>query len=232
MEKRIIDKELGEIVLRHSQRARHYSLKIGNGQIEAIMPMQGDEKRMVQFIEENRAKLLKALQKHPRKALLDEHCQRQMTTFRLHICRAERENFYMQLAAGVLHIACPMDTDFASDEVQTILKQMVERALRHEAKRLLPDRLKRLAQQHGFRYAGVKITHSRTHWGACNGKQAITLSLQLMTLPWHLIDYVLLHELCHTREMNHSDKFWAWMDRVTDGKAKELRQELKEKHTL
>lgn len=232
MEKRIIDKELGEIVLRHSQRARHYSLKIGNGQIEAILPMQGDEKRMVQFIEENRARLLKALQKHPRKALLDEDCQRQMTTFRLHIFRTRRENFYMQLTEGVLHIACPMDTDFAADEVQKLLKQMVERALRHEAKRLLPNRLATLAQQHGFRYSGVKITNSRTHWGACNAKQAITLSLQLMTLPWHLIDYVLLHELCHTREMNHSERFWEWMDRVTDGKAKELRRELKENHPL
>ncbi len=49
-----------------------------------------------------------------------------------------------------------------------------------------------------------------------------------MLVPAHLIEYVILHELCHTREMNHGDKFWKLMDKVTDGKSKALRQELKQ----
>lgn len=232
MEKKIVDKGLGEIILRHSSRAKHYTLKICNGQITAILPLQGDEKKMLQFIEDNRDKLLKALQKHPRKQLFDDRTERQMTTFSLHIFRTERANFYMKLEKGILHIACPQDTDFQSEEAQDILKQLIEKALRHEAKRLLPSRLLSLAKQHGFTCTGVKINNSHTHWGSCNGKKSINLSLQLMTLPWHLIDYVLLHELCHTVEMNHSEKFWMQMDRVTNGKAQALRQELKTNHTL
>jgi predicted metal-dependent hydrolase len=51
-----------------------------------------------------------------------------------------------------------------------------------------------------------------------------------MLLPAHLIDYVILHELCHTKEMNHGVNFWRWMDRVTDNKSKELRTQLKKHH--
>ncbi len=97
-------------------------------------------------------------------ALLDERSELQATTFRLHIFRTERSNFYMRLEDGVLHIACPNETRFEEEEVQSLLKSMLEKALRHEAKRLLPERITLLARQHGFMLTGVKINNSKTHW--------------------------------------------------------------------
>lgn len=232
MEKNIQDKDLGVITLRTTPRATRYTLKISKGKITATMPPGGDEKRMIAFIMENKPKLIKALQKHPARPLIDEQTQLQATTFQTHIFRTERENFYMRLEEGILHIACPLEACFEREEVQSLLKSMLEKAFRHEAKRLLPQRITRLAQQHGFTLTGVKIYNSKTHWGSCTPRKSVNLSLYLMLLPWHLVDYVLLHELCHTIEMNHSEKFWMLMDKVTDNQAIRLRNELKSYHML
>ncbi len=103
--------------------------------------------------------------------------------------------------------------------------------MRFAAKAYLPRRTAELAYMWGFKYKSVKIQSSRTRWGSCSVSCSINYSLFLMSVPEHLIDYVILHELCHTIHHDHSPAFWAEMDRVTDGKAKQLRQELRKYHT-
>ena len=73
----------------------------------------------------------------------------------------------------------------------------------------------------------VKINNAKTRWGSCSIENNITLSLQLMRLPDYLIDYVILHELAHTKVKNHSIHFWDFLDSITDSKAKNLDKELK-----
>ncbi len=231
MEKKIQDPELGIITLRVSPRARRYSIRVRAGQVIATLPAGGSESRLLAFVEENRERLAKALREHPSRPLLDERTEIDFASFKLRIVRSERANFYMRLADGELRITCPADTCFEDEEVQATLRAMVERALRHEAKRLLPPRLSALAARHGFHYTGVRIHNSRTRWGSCSSRKGINLSLSLMRLPWHLIDYVLLHELCHTVEMNHGERFWSLLDRVTGGRARASREELR-KYTI
>lgn len=228
MDKVIKDPEFGEIVISRSPRARHYSIKISRGQVVGILPERtGDEAKLWAFIEKQRAKIRSALKRHPRPPLLNEQTELHAATFSVRIFCTERSTFYLSLKDGMLLIACPKDTPFEKEEIQQLLHNLLEKALRHEAKRVLPQRLMALAKQHHFTCSGVKINNSRTHWGSCTPRKSINLSLSLLLLPWHLVDYVLLHELCHTIEMNHSDRFWRLMDQVTEGKARVLRQELK-----
>jgi len=98
--------------------------------------------------------------------------------------------------------------------------------LRKLAKQYLPQRTAELARQWGFTFKGVKVQPSRTRWGSCSTSCSINFSLYLVTVPSHLIDYVILHELCHTKHHDHSAAFWAEMNRVTDNKAWALRKEL------
>ena len=90
-----------------------------------------------------------------------------------------------------------------------------------EARKKIIGRLNQLAEQYGFTYNRVSIRNQRTRWGSCSGKGTISLNMKLVALPPELFDYVLLHELVHTRIHNHSQKFWKELDKyVENGKAK------------
>ena len=99
--------------------------------------------------------------------------------------------------------------------------------LRRAAKADLPERIARLAAATGLRYEKLSIRASRTKWGSCSGQNHISLSLFLMTLPEHLRDFVILHELCHTVHHNHSPRFHALLDRLVGGHEKALNRELR-----
>lgn len=225
--KTIEDNELGVITLIINPRARRYSLRIRNGIVTGIIPPGGDLKIMLGMIERNRPKLVEMQKKYPPRPILDEANHFKTHTFQLYIFRAPVKGFRMKLSDGLLHIACPDDTRFADPHVQDLLYSFIERAMRHEAKRVLPLRLRELAWRHGFNYQGVSIRNSKTRWGSCSSRKTISLSLSILLLPPHLIDYVLLHELCHTCEMNHSPRFWQLMDTVTNNTSSALRKELK-----
>ena len=91
---------------------------------------------------------------------------------------------------------------------------------RAAARRRLTDRLRQLADRHGFAYSRVILRRQQTRWGSCSRKNVISLNLKLVVLDGDLIDYVILHELAHTRVHDHSRKFWAELDKyVGSGKA-------------
>ena len=90
---------------------------------------------------------------------------------------------------------------------------------RVQARRLLVERLGQLARKHGFTYNKVFVKNQKTLWGSCSSVNNINLNVNLVRLPEELRDYVILHELVHTRHKNHSKAFWSEMDRLTgDGK--------------
>ena len=110
--------------------------------------------------------------------------------------------------------------------VQHRAHQACERALAAEAKTILPHRIKSLSSLHGYPYKELKIRKLTSRWGSCSSQKNITLSYFLMQLPWELIDYVILHELVHTRHLNHSPGFWRALEELAPG-AKALQKEIR-----
>jgi predicted metal-dependent hydrolase len=116
--------------------------------------------------------------------------------------------------------------EIQSIESQDYIRNIIEKILRIEAKSYLPKRVDELAKKHNFTYQKLAIKNTKTRWGSCSFKNNINLSLHLMRLREELIDYVILHELVHTKVKNHSREFWTTLD-IHCPKSKSLDRELK-----
>lgn len=108
---------------------------------------------------------------------------------------------------GVLQVVSLSLTDTAP-------RSLIEAWYRREAKRCLPARLAPYAQRLGVAPKRISIRAQRTRWGSCSSNGTICLNWRLLLLPSDLCEYVLLHELCHLRHMDHSARFWALVESV------------------
>jgi predicted metal-dependent hydrolase len=97
---------------------------------------------------------------------------------------------------------------------------------KEDAKKRLISQVAELAKKHGFHYNRIFIRNQRTRWGSCSVKNNINLNIKLASLPQDLADYVILHELVHTRIKNHGKAFWKTLDRLMNN-SKEVDKRLK-----
>ena len=229
--KRVVpDQDFGQIIIRTRITARNISMRTKPDGLHVTVPPRCLTSRIMAVIEEYRPKLLEKWQKSVEQPL-DLNFRIDAPCFRLHLEEGRFSRFTLRMNEEDITICCPPQTDFSQKAVQDLLRNAIIRALKKSAQAYLPPLLSELAGHYGFKYKKVKITGSKSRWGSCSATGSINLSCYLMLLPPHLMDYVLLHELTHTKEMNHGPQFWEILNDLTEGRAKTLRAELKNFHT-
>ena len=96
---------------------------------------------------------------------------------------------------------------------QTILTGEELKSLADKAATVLPEKVWSFAKQMGVTYGRITIRSQRTRWGSCSAKGNLNFNCLLMLCPEEVQDYVVIHELCHRKEMNHSAAFWAEVEK-------------------
>jgi predicted metal-dependent hydrolase len=222
----ITDDEFGTVTLQRSPRASHVRIKVGtDGRLRASLPLFAPTGLVKQLIHSSRTEIRTMLREHHSLSVFTDGMQigksHTLTAYEGIGTRPAAKRHGQQIT-----VTLPAGTPIEAPAVQAAIRPVVVEALRKEAKSYLPKRLARLAEQYGFTYQKVRFSHASGRWGSCSSAGTISLNIALMKLPFPLIDYVLLHELSHTVELNHSEAFWAIVEQC-DPDYKAHRREIK-----
>lgn len=231
MMKKVFVDEVGEITLRKIKNAKRIALKIKQtGEVLITMPLSISYHEALNFAQQQKGWIQSIHEKvkvNQQNNLITPAQNNAFPFFQVQFEIWEQPKIKVQYRPPVLCLFYPGLMNESNPEIQHLLKEAIGNILKLEAKKRLPGMIKFQAAKHGFTYNKLTIRKSATRWGSCSSKQNINLSVYLMLLPDELIEYVILHELCHTLEMNHGEGFYQHMDRVTHGQTMALKTQLK-----
>ncbi len=219
--KTIIYPEIGQVEFRKSHRAKRLSINVRVPRnVRVVLPIDVSFSIAEKFVQTKRQWIIDHLcrldNRTPEVPIFDENQPIKTRYHTLELCAAQRTNekIDINVLPGIIQIHYPENLAIQHESVQKAIRLGMLKAYGIEAREILPKRTFELSRQFGFRYAGLRIKNQKTRWGSCSSRNHINLNLQLMRLPDHLIDYVILHELTHTKIKNHNEIFWSELARV------------------
>lgn len=206
----IIDDEFGVIEYRRSSQARYVRIRVtDDGIIRASLPKRAPLYLVKELINSSRDEIRSLLSAQVSKGPLHTNGMQIGHSHRLYITYSDITEPTKTINEQNLYISLPSQYEHNTRLAHIFIKDQVKYVLKREAKAYLPRRLSYLASTYGFVYDRVRFGNQRGRWGSCSSSGTISLNVALMSLPNELIDYVLIHELAHTRQMNHSQEFWS-----------------------
>ena len=225
--------QIGSVTYKRNVRARRLSISIKSSSgVRVTIPGTLSFRSAEEFVLSKSKWIIEKLCYFNSNILKFDHSDEFITrNHKLNFTQVDGNKIVVKVKEPIISVQFPANIDIASNQVQEAAKKGIELAYRIEAHQYLPKRVQELANIHNFRYNRLGIKKATTRWGSCSAKNNINLNIYLMKLPDHLIDYIIIHELCHTIHKNHGPKFWEELNRKTNGNAKLLAKEVKQYRT-
>lgn len=187
------------IVIKKSKRAKHIQLRIHKtGEINLIVPLRSSIEKALNFLDEQ----LEWIEKKISKLAFNKNKFRYLDSrINIRSITDKKDNLFSIYW---------FDNELIKSTSQEIkVEQLYDQWLFEKAKLFIPQRVHQLADKYGFVFNSVKVKRLRSRWGSCSSKKNLSFSYRLMQFDFNVIDYVIIHELCHLKEMNHSKAFWS-----------------------
>ena len=206
--------------IRFSQKAKYLQLRItSSDQLELIIPKRYSIKDGEKFIHDK----IDWIEKYQKK-IIRSGDKKEFFLFGEKIQVEQSFNFFLKkhkvsFKKNILSVESPAGSQIKKEEFYNFY-------LRKIAKEYFFNRAKYLSEKSGLIFKSIKIRGQKTRWGSCSSKGSLSFNYKLLRFRKEVIDYVIIHELCHRKEMNHSLEFWKLVEKICpDYKA--LKRELK-----
>ena len=185
------------------------------------------------FVIENREWIVKTIQVQKQKGTKriftpQSHFTCRSTMLRFVTNEAQKRILSAKINGYIVTISYnPELVDFKLDSVQKFIKKVILASMSKEAEAILLPKIAEISKRTGLKFNKVSIGNALTRWGSCSSRNEIILSCRLLLLPDHLIDFIILHELCHIAHKNHGPKFHALLEQLSGGMKSQYEKELK-----
>lgn len=201
-----------DYILRYSKKAKYLQVQVTRRGVEVVVPIKKKLSHNViqEFLQKKQAWIDRSKKKifftesNYQTPSLPSHIYlrplNQRWSVRYLSMSHKKINFHANLNHEITLLGPIQNETNCFDQLRRWLKQF--------AKAYLTEQLNLLSNETGLRFQNLSIRNNLTRWGSCSAKADINLCCKLMFLPYSLMRYVLLHELCHTKYMNHGKRFW------------------------
>ncbi len=194
------------INVRTSSRARHLRLVSSIRGVEAVVPEGYDEDRLQKFVQYKREWIIKSARYYSRLREIAGHVESDNNAIyylgKRYTLRLVRDRLASVVVSDALGTATFHVTDMRK------YKREIEQWYRGQTAGVIAERLPAISASLGLSYNKFAIKRQKSRWASCSRKKNLNFNLLLSAAPIEVIDYVIVHELCHIAEMNHSKKFW------------------------
>ena len=201
----------------YSSRAKHLRLQINNNnELEVILPRRYKHEKAEDFILKKKDWILKHLKEKKGNGFYFLGVEISvLINYDLFLKKPQINYLDKKLIAGI-----------PSGYISVTQDDIYNLWLKHKAKIFIPERVREFSQTKGFNFKKITIRSQKTRWGSCSAKGRLSFNYRLMKFRKEVIDYVIIHELCHLKEMNHSKNFWSLVEGFCPD-YKKLKKELK-----
>lgn len=200
--------EIGEVKLTKRSGTKRLKLRLSNkGEVVVSMPTWLPFKSGEKFAEGHR----EWIEKHRVEPKLLLPNRKIGKTHTLLFAVTDSVKPSVKVTENFVTVKVPVGMTLRSSLIQEVASRGVKKALKAQEE-YLEKRLKEISNVTGLRYRASRYGFMKTRWGSCRSDNTITLNYNLLDLPDELINYVIIHELAHTRHLNHSPKFWALVE--------------------
>ena len=206
------------------KKKKNISLKVDkNGEVFVFAPYGIDYKYIYNLVEKNSKWILNQIDKSKEKSLFDENkLIFKGDIYNIIINIKDKESIYLKDEFIIID---------SKSKNKEYIYQFISNWYKKSATELLPSMVYSISRELGLIPSKILIKNQRTIWGSCNSKKVISLNWRLILMKKSVIDYIIIHELCHIAHMNHSKAFWSLVEKY-DPKYKENKLWLKEKGTM